>query len=140
MTSTTSSGLISVFFVLFSFLVPFSVWGAQASPTLDALVAEGERSNPDIFASEARWQASVARASQAGALDDPMIMMRIQNAPLRTPLDMSQEAMSARVIGISQKLPFFGKRELMKQEALHQAEADRWLVAERRLELRRMIK
>jgi outer membrane protein TolC len=44
------------------------------------------------------------------------------------------------VIGISQKLPFYGKRDLMREEAGFEAEAERWVVEERRIELRRMVK
>jgi len=133
-----------LFFFLFLLLTPtFSV--LQAEPgigpaSLDALVAQAEANNPEVMASEERWQMVVARARQAGALEDPMLMLRIQNGLIRAPLDFQQDPMTAKVIGLSQKLPFYGKRDLMRAEAGFEAEAERWSVAERRLELRRMVK
>ena len=107
---------------------------------LEQLVQQAVTSNPEIKASEERWRMTVERARQAGALEDPMMMLRIQNALIRDPLDFRRDEMTAKVIGISQKLPFFGKRDLMREEAGFEAEAERWVVEERRLELRRMVK
>jgi outer membrane protein TolC len=107
---------------------------------LETLVHQAVTGNPEVKASEERWRMTVERARQAGALEDPMMMFRIQNALLRDPLDFKRDEMTAKVIGISQKLPFFGKRDLMRQEAGFEAEAERWVVEERRLELRRMVK
>lgn len=45
---------------------------------------------------------------------------------IRDPLDFKRDEMTAKVIGISQKLPFFGKRDLMREEAGFEAEAERW--------------
>jgi len=108
--------------------------------TLETLVAQAVAENPEVKASEERWRMSVERARQAGALEDPMMMLRVQNALIRDPLNFKRDEMTAKVIGISQKLPFFGKRDLMREEAGFEAEAERWVVEERRLELRRMIK
>lgn len=83
---------------------------------------------------------SMERAKQAGALEDPMMMLGIQNGVVRDPLDFKRDDTTAKVIGLSQKLPFYGKRDLMRTEADHGAEAERWVVEERRLELRRMVK
>lgn len=113
---------------------------AQGEERLEALVNQAVTGNPEMLASEEQWRMSVARARQAGVLEDPMLMLRIQNALIRDPLDFGRDAMTAKVIGISQKLPFFGKRDLMREEAGLAAEAERWAVEERRLELRRMVK
>ena len=48
--------------------------------------------------------------------------------------------MTAKVIGISQMLPYFGKRELKRDIAERAAEANRWEVEERKVELQRMVK
>jgi outer membrane protein TolC len=48
--------------------------------------------------------------------------------------------MTAKVIGISQMLPFFGKRALQRESAEKAAEGERWSFEERKLELRRMVK
>ncbi len=119
-------------------------WPAMAvgkgGDTLQLLLNEGLSNNPDLKASEQQWQIMVARAEQAGVLEDPMLMLRIQNGLLKDPLAFNRDNMTAKVIGISQKLPFYGKRGLMKEAAAQGAEAERWVVAERRLTLQRMIK
>ncbi|KAF0188674.1 MAG: outer membrane efflux [Desulfobulbaceae bacterium] len=112
----------------------------QPPEDLEALVALALVNNPEVRASAERWQMIVERSRQAGALEDPMLMLRVQNALIRDPLNFQRDAMTAKVIGISQKLPFFGKRDLMREEAGFEAEAERWVVEERRIELRRMVK
>lgn len=135
---------VFLFLLLFLSLIPaFLATGeasGQATESLDALVTQALANNPEVKASAERWQMTVERARQAGSLDDPMMMLRIQNALIRDPLDFKREVMTAKVIGISQKLPFFGKRQLMRAEAGFDAEAERWVVEERRIELRRMVK
>lgn len=119
--------------------MPLNAW-ADKPVDVQTLVAEALANNPEIKASEAQWQVMVARAAQAGALEDPMMMVRIQNALLRDPLDFRRDSMTAKVIGISQQLPFYGKRDLMREEAQQGAEVERWVVEERRLALQRMVK
>lgn len=117
---------------------------AQTPPasvsTLDALVENALAQNPEIKAGEARWQAFVERARQAGTLEDPMLMFRIQNALIRDPLAFDRDPMTAKVIGVSQALPFFGKRALERRAAELDAEANRWVYEERKLELERMLR
>jgi len=137
--------LVPVILVCFLLIADGAVLGAegkqgQRQENLEVLVAQAMTNNPEVRASEERWRMSVERARQAGALEDPMMMFRIQNALIRDPLDFGRDVMTAKVIGLSQKLPFFGKRDLMKEEAGYEAEAERWVVEERRLELRRMVK
>lgn len=129
-----------LFFFVFAFAHPLKAETDGSSATLDDLLTAAMQNNPDLYASEARWQKSVEQARQAGVLEDPMMMLRIQSALIKDPLDFTLESMTGKVVGISQKLPFYGKRSLMREEAVHAAEAERWLVEERRLELRRMIK
>lgn len=107
---------------------------------IHSLVEEALVNNPDLKASEEQWRVMVARAEQAGALDDPMMMVGIQNGLIKDPFAFDRENMTAKVIGISQKIPFYGKRDLMKEAAEQGAEAERWVVEERRLTLQRMIK
>lgn len=116
--------------------------GRKPSPqqeVLTQLIAEAQANNPEIRASEERWRMSMEQANQAGALEDPMLMLGIQNGVIRDPLDFKRDDTTAKVIGLSQKLPFYGKRDLMRDEAGLGAEAERWVVEERRLELRRMV-
>ncbi len=108
--------------------------------SLDRLVAEAKALNPELKAGEARWQTFISRARQAGTLDDPMLMFKIQNALLRFPLNFEHDVMTAKVIGISQMLPFFGKRDLARRSADLEAEVSRWSYEERKIELERMLR
>lgn len=112
----------------------------QGPEKLDSLIVLAVANNPEVKASAERWQMVGEQARQAGALEDPMMMLRVQNALIRDPLNFTRNTMTAKVIGVSQKLPFYGKRDLMREEAGFNAEAERWVVAERRIELRRMVK
>jgi len=107
---------------------------------LSALVEEALAANPEIKASEARWQAFSERVRQAGTFEDPMLMLKVQNALVRDPLNFNRDFMTAKVIGVSQMLPFFGKRALQREGAERAAEGERWSFEERKLELRRMVK
>ena len=111
-----------------------------AAADLEQLVAEALANNPEIKTSEERWQMTVNRAAQAGSLDDPMLMLKIQNGLIREPFDFNRDATTSKVIGLSQAVPAYGKRALQRQGALREAEADRWRIEERRIELRRMVK
>jgi outer membrane protein, heavy metal efflux system len=107
---------------------------------LTALVAAGLANNPELKASESRWQMFASRVKQAGALDDPMVMLKVQNTPAREPLVFNRDTQSAKVIGISRQLPFWGKRGLRRDVARYEADSYRWAFEERKLELARMVK
>lgn len=116
------------------------VAGSAVAAPVDELVAQALSSNPEVRASEARWQMFTNKARAAGSFDDPMVMLGIDNGLLRDPLNFDRDMATSKVIGISQMVPFFGKRALMKEAAGHEAEAARWEVEERKLELAAMVK
>ncbi len=118
-----------------------TVSAMAADPSeLTAMVEEGLAKNPELHAGQARWDMLREKAAQAGSLDDPMLMFKIQNALIKDPLAFDKEAMTGKVIGISQQIPFAGKRALARKAADQEAEAERWQFEERRIELTRMIK
>ncbi len=119
--------------------VGFFAMPVMAAP-VDELVVKALTANPEIKASQARWETFVNRARQAGSFDDPMLMLKAQSLLIRDPLDFGRADMTAKVIGISQMLPYFGKRELKRDIAERAAEANRWEVEERKVELQRMVK
>jgi outer membrane protein TolC len=114
---------------------------AAESPVseVETLVAEALAHNPEIGASNEKWQMLVAKARGAGALADPMLMLKIQNAMINDPLAFDKDPMTAKVIGISQMLPFAGKRDLLRAGAEQEAKSVEWELAERKVELRRMV-
>lgn len=114
---------------------------AAASPeSLEALIAAAVNDNPELKASSARWRMFASKAKQAGSLDDPMLMLKAQNLLARDPFNFGRDVTSSKVIGISQQLPFWGKRELREEVASHEAESYRFSIEERKLELARMVK
>ena len=114
--------------------------GSQSVENLQSLVAHAISRNPELKASEARWQMFTNRIRQAGSWDDPMMMLKIQNGIVTDPLNFSRDSMTQKVVGISQQIPFFGKRALKGEVAAREAESYLWSHAERKLELIKMVK
>jgi outer membrane protein TolC len=110
-----------------------------AAEHLPSLITTALTNNPELKSSQARWQMYVGKARQAGSLDDPMFMFKLQNMMAREPLVFNKDPQSAKVIGISQQLPFWGKRAIREEIAGYEAESYRWQTEERRLELKRMV-
>jgi outer membrane protein TolC len=108
---------------------------------LPALVATAVANNPELKTSQAKWQMFINRAKQAAVLDDPMFMFKLQNLVAREPFSFGgTDPQTAKVIGISQQFPFWGKRAIKQEIANFEAEAYKWAVDERKLELGRMVK
>ncbi|CAG0959440.1 Cobalt-zinc-cadmium resistance protein CzcC [Burkholderiales bacterium] len=107
---------------------------------LPKLVEQALAANPEVKASQARWEMYTSRVKQAGALDDPMLMHKLQSLLLRDPFNSQRDPMTQRIVGISQQLPFWGKRALKEEVAAREAEAYQWQIEERKLELARMVK
>lgn len=124
------------FVALLMFVSP---WPLQAA-SLDDLVQEALAANPEVKASAARWEMLAAKARQAGTFDDPMVMFGIDSGLVRDPFNLDRDMATSKVIGISQMVPFFGKRALAREAATLEAEATRWEVEERKLELAAMVK
>lgn len=112
----------------------------RPTENLDQLVRTAVANNPELLSSSARWEMYKSRVRQAGALEDPMLMLKLQNGIVTDPLSFTRDSMTQKVIGISQQIPFAGKRKLKEDIAAAEAESYRWSVEERRLELTRMVK
>jgi outer membrane protein TolC len=109
----------------------------RLSPLIETALAN----NPELKSSQARWQMYTSKAKQAGTLDDPMLMFKLQNLLTREPFSIGgKDPATAKVIGISQQLPFWGKRAIKEQIASYEAESYKWAIEERKLELTRMLK
>lgn len=107
---------------------------------LASLVAAAVANNPELKSSQARWQMFANKAKQASSLEDPMFMFKLQNMLAREPFVFNKDPQSAKVIGISQQLPFWGKRAIKQEVARYEADSYKWIVEERKLELARMVK
>ena len=118
-------------------------WAEEAklpSEELARLVDTAVANNPELKSSQARWQMFANKAKQASSLEDPMFMFKLQNMLAREPFVFNKDPQSAKVIGISQQLPFWGKRALKKEIAQYEGESYKWANEERKLELTRMVK
>lgn len=93
----------------------------QVTP-LATLIAEALQNNPEIQVSLREREAAQQRISPAEALDDPMLEAGVINAPLASS-PFNREDMTMKMIGLSQRLPFPGKRGLRKEVATKDAEA-----------------
>jgi len=91
-------------------------------PRLQELVAEAARNSPEIRSAGNERLASQHRVAPAGALDDPMLEAGVLNAPLNS-LRLNREDMTMKMLGLSQKFPFPGKRDLRHDVAAKDAEA-----------------
>ena len=136
-----NSRLVSSLFLLFFVFLIKPVMAEQVKPAenLSQLIDKAIADNPEVKASDARWQMFRTRIVQARALEDPMLMLKIQNGMVKDPLNFKMDQMTQKVIGISQQLPFWGKRDLKAEVAAKEADSYKWQVEERKLELRRMV-
>lgn len=101
---------------------------------LDSAVASALNNNPSLAEMQARYQALAEVPEQAAALPDPSLHLNFMNLPTDS-FDLDQEAMTQVQIGVTQAVPFPGKRSLRKEAAELTAEAAAHSVEEMRLRL-----
>jgi cobalt-zinc-cadmium efflux system outer membrane protein len=107
---------------------------------LSALVATALANNPEVRASAAHLQMLESKARQAGSLEDPMLMLKVQNGILSDPLNFKRDSMTQKVVGITQQLPWYGKRNLRSEVAYRDAESLHLTRLERIQEIVRTVK
>ncbi|MSR56083.1 MAG: TolC family protein [Planctomycetaceae bacterium] len=94
-------------------------FAGQSELALEQLVGEVHRRNPTLQAALAAWGAAAERYPQAIALDDPMLQSML--APGSFP--SSSNVQPSYYVGLAQKVPWWGKRDLRGQIAQAQASA-----------------
>ena len=111
--------------VFFSFLILIPVSSSAESEktrmNVDQLVEEALQNNPEISAAKMKWEVFKEKIPQAYALEDPMFGFGIVSLP--TNFSFKDEDMTMKEFSISQKIPFPGKRPLMREMASKEAEA-----------------
>src|SRR4030042_6833837 len=117
------SKLAKAVFFSFLILIPFSSSAQSEKPRLnvDQLVEEALQNNPEILAAKMKWEVYKEKIPQASALEDPIFGFGIISLP--TDFSFKKEDMTMKEFSLSQKLPFPGKRPLMKEMAEKEAEA-----------------
>ena len=118
----TSIQLRSVLFAISIALAGMTLARAQdrepAGDSLAGLVSEALERNPEIQVIGRRVVARRARVPQAGALPDPMAMYGVMNEGSPVPFQTLGEAGFSEVyVGVSQDIPFPGKRGLRERVA-----------------------
>lgn len=89
---------------------------APAALPIARLITEALTRNPELAAARAESDAARNRVKPASAFDDPMLEVGVINAPLPS-LSLRREDMTMKMLGLSQKLPYPGKRALREQVA-----------------------
>ena len=117
------SQLAKAIFFCFLILIPLSSQAQPEKPLLnvDQLIEEALQNNPEILAAKKRWEVFKEKVPQTFSLEDPMLGFGIINLP--TNFNFRDEDMTMKEISISQKLPFPGKRPLMREMAEKEVEA-----------------
>ena len=112
----------------------------EASPlTLETAITKALAGNPGLAEIKARAEALAAIPEQAGALPDPTVNVGLLNVPTSS-FNLHQEDVTMMEMGISQTIPFPGKRALREKVAEHEAMASAESVEEARLRLTRDVK
>jgi outer membrane protein TolC len=93
-----------------------------ADPQLAALLAEAVRNNPELQAARREATAARSKVAPAGALDDPMLEAGVLNYPVDS-RSFKTEDMTMKMIGVTQRLPYPGKRALRRDFAEKDAAA-----------------
>lgn len=124
----------------------FATWDAAGqsqvqtgAASLDQVVAEALQNNPELQAAKREQEAAEQRIAPAGALDDPMLEAGVLNLPTGS-LRFNREDMTMKMVGLSQRLPYPGKRELRQDVATKEAEAAAYGAQELMNRVRRDVK
>jgi outer membrane protein TolC len=95
---------------------------APIAEPLRRLLAEAVQNNPEVRAARKEQEAASERVAPAGALDDPMVEAGILNLPASS-FSFGREDMTMKMLGLSQRLPYPGKRALKQDVALRDSES-----------------
>jgi outer membrane protein, heavy metal efflux system len=108
---------IAVVLVALSVFARAIVHGGEAENKLllSQVIDEALKNNPEINAAKRKVEAARARASQATYLEDPELNLEAWGVPLNHPL--RYRSANPLIIGVRQKLPFFGKLGLKGEMA-----------------------
>ncbi|MDP3732465.1 MAG: TolC family protein [Candidatus Omnitrophota bacterium] len=79
--------------------------------SLNTLIEEARKNNPEILSAKKRWEASLARVPQAKSLENPLIGFTFEKIPRGT-LKLNKTMPEDRMLSLSQFFPLFGKLSL----------------------------
>lgn len=112
---------------------------SEESLSLNLLIEEAKKNNPEILAAQKRWEASKARIPQAKSLENPTVGVKFEKIPkgkLRLDKTMSEDKM----LSIAQAFPFVGKLTLKGKIALVESQMYASEYKNRELEIIKEVK
>jgi outer membrane protein, heavy metal efflux system len=96
---------------------------AGLPPDLQALIAESLKANAEVKQMASLASAAKETIKPAGALEDPTVSFNMTNIPTDT-WRLNQDPMTQKMLELSQKFPFPGKRRLRSEVAAEQAKSE----------------
>lgn len=99
---------------------------AAPTLTLQELIEEALRKNPDIQSARASYEASTHRPSQASAPPDPVVGFNYMGNLLPPFTEQRGDPSSFRQIMVTQEIPYPGKLRLRGEIARQEASAEWW--------------
>jgi len=119
--------------------VPLAAAGPGNLPSdLQALIAEALQANPEVKQMRSLHDASKEAIRSAGALDDPELAFVLKDLPVDT-WSFNKEDMTQKMLEISQKIPFPGKRRLRSEVAASQADSEGYTYRDKVNEVRTKV-
>jgi len=101
--------------------LPAGAIAAERPVEVRALVAEALQNSPELAAARREQEAAEHRVKPAGSLDDPMFELGVLNVPTGS-WSLRREDMTMKMLGLSQRLPYPGKRALREDVAAAEAQ------------------
>ena len=92
---------------------------AQRSLSLSEAITEALKTNPEIQAAKSKVESARARVGQSTYLEDPELNLEAWGVPLNHPV--RYRSANPLIIGLRQKLPFFGKLGLKGEIGIQEA-------------------
>ncbi len=111
---------------------------AGLPPDLQALIAEALKANPEVKQMGSLHTASKETIKPAGALEDPEVAFTMKDIPVDT-WAFNKEPMTQKMLELSQKFPFPGKRRLRSEVAEEQARSDEYVYKDKVNEVRAKV-
>ena len=114
--------VLTTFLLCAALTVAAHVRAQTVGASLDQVIAEALENNPDVKAARSEREAAEQRIAPAGALDDPMLEAGVLNLPTGS-FSFQRDDMTMKMIGLSQRLSYPGKRGLRQDVATREAAA-----------------
>ncbi len=131
--------ILGVLIVLMTVLLSSPAGAQSALPTdLQALISEALKANAEVKQMAALRDAAKEMVKPAGALDDPEFAFILKDIPTDS-WAFDKDPMTQKMVELSQKFPFPGKRRLRAEVATEQAKAEDFVYQDKANEVRTKV-